>query len=67
MHRRSTQVARRSRRAGATVGTRVAVPCELAQFVITVLAAWKVGAVPVPVPVGLPDWERERVLEVIDA
>ena len=33
---------------------------------MTVLAAWKVGAIPVPVRWDLPDWERERVLEVID-
>ena len=33
---------------------------------MTVLAAWKLGAVPVPVRWDLPDWERERVLEVID-
>ncbi len=31
-----------------------------------VLATWKVGATPVPVRWDLPDWERQRVLDVID-
>ena len=31
------------------------------------LATWKLGAVPVPVRWDLPDWECERVLQVIDA
>src|SRR5260221_166613 len=52
---------------GAGEGTRVAVALRNSpEFVTTVLAAWKLGAVPVPVRWDLPDWERERVLEVID-
>jgi bile acid-coenzyme A ligase len=37
------------------------------ELVASVLAAWKLGATPVPVRWDLPDWERGRVLEVVDA
>ena len=33
---------------------------------LAVLGCWKIGAVPVPMRWDLPDWERSRVLEVID-
>lgn len=36
-------------------------------MVAAVFGAWKLGAVPVPARWDLPDWERERLLEVIDA
>jgi bile acid-coenzyme A ligase len=67
LHRRSTQVARALQARGAHEGTRIAVALRNSpEFVMTALAAWKLGAVPVPVRWDLPDWERERVLEVID-
>src|SRR5205823_2095555 len=67
LHRRSTQIARALQDRGAAEGTRVAVALRTSpEFVTTVLGAWKLGAVPVPVRWDLPDWERERVLEVID-
>jgi bile acid-coenzyme A ligase len=67
LHRRSTQIARALQDRGASEGARVAVALRNSpEFVMTVLAAWKVGAVPVPVRWDLPHWERERVLEVID-
>lgn len=67
LHRRSTQIARALQERGTTEGARVAVALRNSpEFVMTVLAAWKLGAVPVPVRWDLPDWERERVLEVID-
>ena len=67
LHRRSTQIARALQARGAARGTRVAVGLRNSpEFVMTVLAAWKLGAIPVPVRWDLPDWERERVLEVID-
>src|SRR3954454_13031699 len=67
LHRRSTQIARGLAARGAGVGTRVAVALRNSpEFVMSVLAAWKVGAVPVPVRWDLPDWERQRVLDVID-
>jgi bile acid-coenzyme A ligase len=36
------------------------------QFVLCVLAAWKLGAVPVPVRWDVPDWELARLREVVD-
>jgi bile acid-coenzyme A ligase len=67
LHRRSTQIARALQERGTTEGARVAVALRNSpEFVMTVLATWKLGAVPVPVRWDLPDWERERVLEVID-
>ncbi|MFD0851723.1 AMP-binding protein, partial [Actinomadura adrarensis] len=36
------------------------------QFVLSVFAAWKLGAVPVPVRWDVPDWELQRLREVID-
>ena len=67
LHHRSTQIARALRARGAAPGTRVAVGLRNSpEFVMTVLAAWKLGAIPVPVRWDLPEWERERVLEVID-
>jgi bile acid-coenzyme A ligase len=67
LHRRSTQIARALQTRGAAEGSRVAVALRNSpEFVMTVLATWKLGAVPVPVRWDLPDWERERVLEVID-
>jgi bile acid-coenzyme A ligase len=67
LHRRSTQIARGLQARGTTEGSRVAVALRNSpEFVMTVLAAWKLGAVPVPVRWDLPDWERERVLAVID-
>ncbi|MGF7237478.1 MAG: class I adenylate-forming enzyme family protein [Frankia sp.] len=36
------------------------------QFLLSVFAAWKLGAVPVPVRWDVPDWELARLREVID-
>jgi bile acid-coenzyme A ligase len=35
--------------------------------VFAAMAAWKVGATPVPLRWDLPDWERQRLVEVVDA
>jgi bile acid-coenzyme A ligase len=65
---RSTQIARGLAADGLGAGDRVAVELHNSpELVETVLAAWKLGAVPVPVRWDLPDWERARVLEVIGA
>ncbi len=37
------------------------------EFAAAALAAWRLGAVPVPVRWDLPEWELERVTEVVDA
>ncbi|QFG21359.1 class I adenylate-forming enzyme family protein [Actinomadura sp. WMMB 499] len=36
------------------------------RFAMSVFAAWKLGAVPVPVRWDVPDWELERLKRVID-
>jgi bile acid-coenzyme A ligase len=36
-----------------------------AELVVAALAAWKVGAVPIPMRWDLPGWEQQRLLEVI--
>jgi bile acid-coenzyme A ligase len=37
------------------------------QLVLGALAAWKLGAVPVPLRWDLPDWERQRLRDVVEA
>ena len=44
----------------------MAMPNSL-QLVLSTVAAWKLGAIPVPVRWDLPDWERERLRETVDA
>jgi bile acid-coenzyme A ligase len=65
---RSTQVARGLLARGLTTGDRLALALQNSPELVTaVLAAWKLGAVPVPVRWDLPSWEQDRVLDVIDA
>jgi len=52
---------------GAIFGSIVALAipnCE--QLVLAALGCWKIGAVPVPMRWDLPEWERSRVLAVIE-
>lgn len=35
------------------------------ELVVGALAAWKVGAIPIPMRWDLPDWEHQRLLDVI--
>ena len=52
---------------GAEIGSLVALAIPNSeQLVLAALGCWKIGAVPVPMRWDLPDWERFRVLEVID-
>lgn len=53
---------------GAGLGSRVAlaVPNSV-DLVLASLGTWKAGAVPVPVRWDLPQWERDRVLDVVAA
>ncbi len=68
LDRRSAQVAAALRARGVVVGDRVSLRLgNSAEMIFAVCAAWKLGAVPVPVRWDLPDWECARVLEVIDA
>ncbi|HVY10437.1 MAG TPA: AMP-binding protein [Mycobacteriales bacterium] len=53
---------------GAGVGDRVALAVQNSvDLTCAVLGCWKAGAAPIPVRWDLPDWERDRVLAVIDA
>jgi bile acid-coenzyme A ligase len=64
--RRSRQVAAALVARGVEVGDRVGLGLRnSAQFAIAAFAAWKIGAVPVPVRWDVPDWELARVLDVI--
>ncbi len=68
LDRGSNRQARALARRGVGVGDRVALALRNSPELVTgVFAAWKLGAVPVPVRWDLPDWERGRVLEVVDA
>jgi len=63
---RSSQIARALLERGVGAGDRLALALRNSpELVASVLAAWKVGVVPVPVRWDLPDWERGRVLDVI--
>src|ERR1700729_1685462 len=63
----ANQWGRALRASGAEIGSLVALAIPNSeQLVLAVLGCWKIGAVPVPMRWDLPDWERSRVLEVID-
>lgn len=64
---RANQWGRALAAAGADTGSLVALAIPNSEhLVLTALGCWKIGAVPVPMRWDLPDWERNRVLEVID-
>lgn len=67
LDRRTEQLARTLADRGVGSGDRIAIELlnstELMQLVF---AAWKIGAVPVPVRWDLPAWERDRLLDVVD-
>jgi len=68
LDRRSDALARALRDQGAGFGDRVgiAMPNSL-HLVLASVASWKLGAIPVPVRWDLPDWERARLRETVDA
>src|SRR6516164_11114907 len=52
---------------GAETGSLVALAIPNSQhLVLAALGCWKIGATPVPMHWDLPEWERNRVREVID-
>ena len=64
---RANQWGRALAATGAKIGSLVALAIPNSeQLVLAALGCWKIGAVPVPMRWDLPDWERSRVLEVID-
>jgi bile acid-coenzyme A ligase len=68
LDRRSAQMAGAMAAKGVGAGDRVALGLRNSpELMISAFAAWKVGATPVPVRWDLPDWELERLREVIDA
>ena len=67
LDRRTEQLARTLAHRGVGKGDRVAIELvNSTELVLLVFAAWKIGAVPVPVRWDLPAWERDRLLEVVD-
>ncbi len=68
LHVRSNQLARALEARGVGVGDRVGLELRNSpELVLSVLAAWKLGAAPVPMRWDLPAWERDRVAEVLAA
>jgi bile acid-coenzyme A ligase len=67
LDRRTEQLARTLTGRGVGKGDRIAIELiNSTELVLLVFAAWKVGAVPVPVRWDLPAWERDRLLDVVD-
>ena len=68
LDRRSDALARELRDQGLRFGGRlgIAMPNSI-QLALAAVAAWKLGAIPVPVRWDLPDWERERLRGTVDA
>jgi bile acid-coenzyme A ligase len=66
LDRASSRVARVLAERGLAFGDMIAVALRNSpEHILTCFAAWKLGAVPVPMRWDLPDWERTRVLEAI--
>jgi bile acid-coenzyme A ligase len=64
---RANQWARALATDGAKFGSLVALGIPNSEhLVLAALGCWKIGAVPVPMRWDLPEWERSRVLAVID-
>jgi len=67
LDRRSGQLAGALRARGLGLGDRLGLGLRNSpQFVLSVLAAWKLGAVPVPVRWDVPGWELGRLRAVIE-
>lgn len=68
LDRWSSQLAGALAERGVGHGGRLAIGLRNSpELVCSALAAWKVGATPIPVRWDLPEWELERLIEVIDA
>jgi bile acid-coenzyme A ligase len=65
---RSAQLAQALAERGVRFADRVGLALRNSpEFAIGAFAAWRLGAVPVPIRWDLPDWESARVRDVIDA
>ena len=68
LDRRSSQLASALAARGLGTGDRLAIALRTSpQLVLSTLAAWRLGAVPVPLRWDLPEWELERLRSVVDA
>lgn len=66
LDRRSSQLAGALAGRGLATGDRLGIGLRNSpQFTLSVFAAWKLGAIPVPVRWDVPEWELERLREVI--
>src|SRR6184192_2475013 len=67
LDRRSGQLAGALAERGLGLGDRLGIGLRNSpQFALAAFAAWKLGAVPVPMRWDLPDWELGRLREAID-
>jgi bile acid-coenzyme A ligase len=67
LDRRSSQLAGACAERGLGVGDRLGIGLKNSpQFVLAVYAAWKLGAIPVPMRWDLPAWELDRLREAVD-
>ena len=67
LDRRSSQVAAALALRGVGYGDRVGLGIRNSpELVFAVLATWKLGAVPIPVRWDVPEWELDRLKEVIE-
>jgi bile acid-coenzyme A ligase len=68
LDRRSDQVAGALAERGLGFGDRLGLGLRNSiEFVFSTLAAWKLGATPVPIRWDLPEWEFARLRDVVDA
>lgn len=66
LDRRSSQLAGALATRAVGVGDRLCLGLpNSSSFVLSVLAAWKIGAVPIPVRWDLPEWELSRLRDVV--
>lgn len=67
LDRRSGQLAGALRDRGVGLGDRLGLGLRNSpEFVLCVFAAWKLGAVPVPIRWDVPDWELARLRQVLE-
>jgi bile acid-coenzyme A ligase len=68
LDRRSDQLAGALSERGLGIGDRLGLGVRNSiEFVLCAVAAWKIGATPVPIRWDLPDWEFSRLRDVVDA
>lgn len=67
LDRRSAQVAGALRERGVVFGDRIGLGLRNSpELTASIIAAWKLGAVPVPVRWDVPEWELARLRDVIE-